>query len=299
MALRQSDFRASKHVRMPLNVGENRMILAHRSWGDESARVALLVHGGRDASTTWKKVGPWLAQSGWHAIAVDLRGHGESRIDPADSEVSLSAVAADLVETVAALRPEVRGVDVLIGHSLGGLVCLKCVAEHPLFARRLIVEDTPGQSFDAVRVSHNTADLIELARSHQNPADVLPERECVTAEELADKAAAAAATDPVFLPKLMRTFNKLDINELVSRSPVPTLVIVGRDYGESIKGSWPTIATYSLLSGEDRHGYMAALAQGSLVEIEAGHYVHTQAFPAFTESVGDWLAQIDVELAGL
>ena len=56
---------------------------ATREWGAGSPKVALLVHGGRDAGTTWKKVGPWLAERGYHAIAVDLPGHGASQVTAA------------------------------------------------------------------------------------------------------------------------------------------------------------------------------------------------------------------------
>jgi pimeloyl-ACP methyl ester carboxylesterase len=266
------------------------MLLANRSWGEGSSKVALLVHGGRDASTTWKKVGPWLADHGWHAIAVDLRGHGQSKIDPASSDRSLSTPASDLIETIATLRPDVDGVDVLIGHSFGALVCLTCVAEHPTFARRLVIEDPVGPSFDPIKGAASTAQLIELARSHPSPAEVLPERNSVEPDELADKAAAAAATDPVYLPEVMRTFVTLDLNGLAAKCPVPALLVVGRDKREVIKLAWPAISEYSSLCGDDRKSFFAALRQGTLVEVEAGHYVHTKAFPRFVESLSKWLS---------
>jgi pimeloyl-ACP methyl ester carboxylesterase len=270
------------------------MLLASRSWGEGSSKVALLVHGGRDASTTWKKVGPWLANRGWHAIAVDLRGHGQSQIDPASCDRTLSTPAADLLETLAALRPDVGGVDLLVGHSFGALVCLTCVAEHPTFARRLVIEDPVGPSFDPIEGADSTANLIALARSHPSPAEVLPERSSVESDELADKAAAAAATDPVYLPEVMRTFVTLDLNGLAVKCPVPSLLIVGRDKGEVIKLAWPAISEYSSLCGDDRKTFFAALRQGTLVELEAGHYVHTKAFPKFVESVDRWLANSQV-----
>lgn len=265
------------------------MKLATREWGAGKDEVAVLVHAGRDSSSTWKDVGPWLAARGYHAIALDLPGHGGSKV-PEGHERSLSRVAADMVETIAAARPDRQGIDLLVGHSLGGICALACVAEYPYFTRRLVVEDTPGQSFDPVAVSHNTASQIELARTHPNPGELLPDRDCVTPAQLADKVAAAIATDPVYLPELMRSFGDADINALVARSPVPTLVIVGRDKGEPITGSWPTIRDYSLLSGSDRAEYVGALKQGTLVEIgEVGHYVHTLAADRFTAALGAWL----------
>jgi pimeloyl-ACP methyl ester carboxylesterase len=251
----------------------------------------LLVHGGRDASTTWKKVGPWLADHGWHTIAVDLRGHGKSQMDPASCDRSLSTPAADLVETVATLRPDVKSVDVLIGHSFGALVCLSCVAEHPTFARRLVIEDPVGQSFDPIKGAASTAQLIELARSHPSPAEVLPDRDSVEPDELVAKVEAAIATDPVYLPEVMRGFVTLDLTGLAARCPVPALLVVGRDKGEAIALAWPAISQYSSLCGEDRKKFFAALRHGTLAELESGHYVHTKAFPSFVESVGNWLSQ--------
>ncbi len=70
------------------------MLLAHRSWGAPAGPLALLVHGGTDASYTWAGVGSWLAERGWHAIAVDLRGHGESSVSIAANEPSLPNMAA-------------------------------------------------------------------------------------------------------------------------------------------------------------------------------------------------------------
>jgi pimeloyl-ACP methyl ester carboxylesterase len=266
------------------------MLLAHRTWGRSDAKVALLVHGGRDASTTWNKVGPWLADLGWHVIAVDMRGHGGSQIDPTTCDRSLSTVAADFVETVRALRPDVDGVDVLMGHSLGGLACLACVAEYPTFARLLIVEDTPGQSFNAKRVSQATARQIEMARSHPSPREVLPEKDSLEPDELDAKVAAAAAADPVYLPELVANFATLDINALVARCQTPTLVVLGRDKGAPVRDGWPEISQYSLLSGSDRTQYLAALSNGTLASVDAGHYVHTKAFAGFTEAVGSWLS---------
>jgi len=115
------------------------MLLAHRSWGAPAGPLALLVHGGTDASYTWAGVGSWLAELGWHAIAVDLRGHGESSVSIAANEPSLPNMAADLVETTASLRPDRADVDLLVAHSLGTRIALACAAWHPTFVQRLVL----------------------------------------------------------------------------------------------------------------------------------------------------------------
>jgi pimeloyl-ACP methyl ester carboxylesterase len=264
------------------------MLLAHRSWGDGADKVALLVHRGRDSSTTWKKVGPRLADQGWHAIAVDLRGHGDSGVDLAACDRSLSTPAGDLVETIAALRPDKQSVDLLVGHAFGALVSLTCAVDHPGFAKRLVLEEPPGPNFDPEKGSEATARLIRLARENPGNPDVLPEKNNVEPDELADKAAAAAAADPDYLPEVIRGFADLDLYAVAGRCSVPTLLVLGRDKGEPFGEGWPTIANYSILAGADRANFRNAFPKAEMIEMEAGHYVHTKALPEFIAAIEAW-----------
>lgn len=91
------------------------VVLPRLAWGDPaSPRTALLVHGlGSSAALMWR-FGVELAERGWHAVAVDLRGHGDA---PRALDYRIEAFAADL----AATAPD-RGDawDLVLGHSLGG-----------------------------------------------------------------------------------------------------------------------------------------------------------------------------------
>jgi len=73
------------------------LTLPRISWGDPASdRRVLLVHGlGSSAALMWR-VGTALADAGWHATAVDLRGHGDA---PRALDYSVAAYAADLVAT--------------------------------------------------------------------------------------------------------------------------------------------------------------------------------------------------------
>ena len=46
------------------------------SWGDPSGRPLILIHGVTASARIWWHVGPALAASGRHVLAVDLPGHG-------------------------------------------------------------------------------------------------------------------------------------------------------------------------------------------------------------------------------
>ena len=81
------------------------------------ARTALLIHGIMSDHRAWHRVSGELVEHGFRVIAVDLAGHGGS---PRARRYSPSTWADDVVETVTPLltgRP-----DVVMGHSLGGLV---------------------------------------------------------------------------------------------------------------------------------------------------------------------------------
>ena len=104
-------------------------VLNTRTWG-RGGPVALLVHGiGADASS-WDRVGPELAARGYRAVAVDLRGHGQS---PRSSSYHPRDLAADLATTAG------PGVALAIGHSLGGW--LLALGARELGPARAVYED--------------------------------------------------------------------------------------------------------------------------------------------------------------
>lgn len=94
------------------------MRLATQVQGTGPRRVAL-VHGLGADGTLWRGLTErLLAEGGTTVTTVDLRGHGAS--DRAQ-DYSVRAFADDLVETLPA------GLDVVVGHSLGGSVLERAV----------------------------------------------------------------------------------------------------------------------------------------------------------------------------
>lgn len=99
----------------------------------------LLVHGfGSNAAATWQTSG-WLralADAGRGALAVDLRGHGESS-KPHESAAYLPGVfASDLACVLDA--EELEAVDVM-GYSMGSQICRALAAVAPDRISRLIL----------------------------------------------------------------------------------------------------------------------------------------------------------------
>lgn len=123
------------------------MLLVASVNGPASGMPVLLAHGGGQTRRAWRKVAARLAGSGFQAISVDLRGHGESPWSP-EGSYDVDDFAADLVAAAQSLdqRPA------LIGASLGGLAGL--IAEGKLqpgtFASLTLVDITPQMEVGGV-----------------------------------------------------------------------------------------------------------------------------------------------------
>lgn len=89
----------------------------------------LIVHGLGEHSGRYAHVARHLAQAGCAVAAYDHRGHGRSQ-GPRGVIPSPDSLLADLGQVIARLRTERPGLPlVLLGHSLGGLVVGRYVAE--------------------------------------------------------------------------------------------------------------------------------------------------------------------------
>lgn len=105
-------------------------------WGSpDSRRQALIVHGlGSSAQTCWR-IGEALAEWGFLATAVDLRGHGYA---PRGSSYRIQDFADDLAQTA----PATTGAwDVVIGHSIGAASAVVAAFQRPEWAQKLVLLD--------------------------------------------------------------------------------------------------------------------------------------------------------------
>lgn len=152
------------------------LLLPRIAWGSPSAsRRALLVHGlGSSGALMWR-LGDALAEAGWHATAVDLRGHGDA---PRSLDYSVAAYGADL----AATRPSDGGSwDAVIGHSLGGAASTVAAASDSAWTRRLVLIDpaihVDGRDAGIVRRSQERAfadtrlEVVQDEHPHWHPQD--------------------------------------------------------------------------------------------------------------------------------
>ncbi|MFZ0712809.1 alpha/beta fold hydrolase, partial [Mycobacterium sp.] len=76
----------------------------------------LMLHGGGQNRFSWKNTGQILADEGFHVVALDSRGHGDSDRAP-DADYDIETLTADVMQVLDAIGRPVM----LIGASMGGL----------------------------------------------------------------------------------------------------------------------------------------------------------------------------------
>jgi pimeloyl-ACP methyl ester carboxylesterase len=96
--------------------------------------LVLLLHGLPTFWWTWSQQLIDLADAGYRAVAVDLRGYGASDKPPRGYDAT--TLAADIAALVTALGEKDA---VLVGNDVGGLLAWTVAAQHPQVVRRIAV----------------------------------------------------------------------------------------------------------------------------------------------------------------
>jgi pimeloyl-ACP methyl ester carboxylesterase len=95
----------------------NRGVASHRP-------TIVMLHGGGQNRHSWKNTGQVLADDGFHVVALDCRGHGDSDRAPR-AEYALEILCKDVLNVLDAIGRPV----VLVGASMGGLTGLLVAEE--------------------------------------------------------------------------------------------------------------------------------------------------------------------------
>ena len=118
--------------------GADGVPLVVESRGDATMPALVFTHGFGQTRHAWDASAATLARAGWHCLAMDARGHGDSGWR-SDGRYDFSQFVDDLVRLarVPADKP------ILVGASMGGLLGLVAQAEHDAFRALVLVDITP------------------------------------------------------------------------------------------------------------------------------------------------------------
>lgn len=113
----------------------------------------ILVHGLAASLHDWEVLVPELVSYSFQAIAVDLFGHGDSPKPDQQELYTITTLFRTFEQWIAQL--ELDTPKMLVGHSLGGHVCLQYALDHPEKISCLVLIDPfyrPGQLSPVLRL---------------------------------------------------------------------------------------------------------------------------------------------------
>ncbi|MCM0608258.1 MAG: lysophospholipase [Ideonella sp. WA131b] len=197
--------------------------------------TVLVVHGLGEHVGRYAHVAEALNGAGWHVSGFDQRGHGRS----GGRQGVLAApdsLLADLGAVVDAVRPRAPGPLVLLGHSMGGAVAARFVAEalapQPAAWSRPL--DGLVLSSPALRAHLSAWQRLQLALGERLMPD-LPQRNGIDAQGLShDEAMVAAYTaDPLVHDRISARLARFildaggQVRAAAPRWALPTLLMWG------------------------------------------------------------------------
>ena len=124
-------------VPMHIWVGHEGVNIAGDTWGDANGPLVMLQHGGGQTRHAWKGAGETLGEAGYHAVAFDARGHGDSNW-AGEGNYSADHMVEDLKCVARALGSDNP---ILVGASMGGGTSLVAIGEKNVPATALVMVD--------------------------------------------------------------------------------------------------------------------------------------------------------------
>lgn len=120
-----------------IDVGEIALSVTEAGSGDD---VVILLHGFPELGHSWRHQLPALADAGYHAVAPDLRGYGDSDAPAQVADYALPKLVGDIVGLISALGAERAH---LVGHDWGGSIAWAMSARAPQLVRSLTILNSP------------------------------------------------------------------------------------------------------------------------------------------------------------
>jgi len=106
-------------------------------WGTRGRPGLVFVHGGAAHAHWWAFLAPMFATR-WHAVALDLSGHGDSGRRQVYSHEAWAREVLAVAE-----HAGFPGPPVVVGHSLGGMVTIQTAADHGDDLAGAVIVDAP------------------------------------------------------------------------------------------------------------------------------------------------------------
>lgn len=265
-------------------------------FGDKEAPPVILLHGGGQTRHAWGSTARRLADAGFQALTLDLRGHGESDWAP-DSDYSMDAFMADLFVVMESFSTP----PAVAGASMGGMTALLAAGEasddHPAMSSLILVDVAPSlepegvlrilefmnSNPDGFETIEEVADLVSNYMPHRpRPKDLSGLSKNL---RLGEDGRYRWHWDPEFLSPERHASNANRPTRLLEAAQaltIPTLLVRGR--------------MSDVVSEEGVSEFLEAAPHARFVDVaDAGHMVAGDRNDVFTDAVVDFLEESSFE----
>lgn len=254
-------------------------------WGDPAAPPVLLLHGAYDHGRMFDGLAPRVAELGYHAVAVDLRGHGDS--GPLDTGFAWTLLHLDLALLIRHLDAGPVG---FIAHSFGGGQATGVAGAWPELVRWIVNIDGLGPPAVALVPPDDIPAEIRRSFDRTDRAVLAPRRPWASIEEMAERRGRnnprlppewalhlarhgarpveggfVWKADPMFGNGIPSEFNVEMLEAELRATRCPVLVLTGTEED-----------TWRELSDEEAAERVAWLRARHEVVPGTGHYVHIE-----------------------
>jgi non-heme chloroperoxidase len=242
--------------------------------GNAQSRPVIFIHGYTDSWRSFEKVLPLLPQE-VHAIAITLRGHGNSS-KPAEG-YDCKTFAADIAAFINAKK---LGPCILAGHSMGGLIVQQFAIDYPQLTRSITIISSDASFADNPGVPEFMNEVMKL----KDPVDY-------SFAEGFQKSTVAQPVDSVFINQCIAESMKLparvwhgcassimktDFTKALQRIAVPVQILWGGKDG--------------FCSRTDQQNLAKRIKNARLVIYEeAGHALHWEEPARFVKDVVEFI----------
>ncbi len=229
--------------------------------------VILFFHGWQDSLHSFDSIVDPLIET-YRIVRLDLPGFGQTELPPKDWSLD------DYIEFVRSFIEKINiNPEYIVGHSFGGRIILKALAQKRLSAKKIVLIASAGVS----RVNQARNMVFNLIAKSGKLLAVIPPFSLLR-KKMREKLYAFAGSDYLSSSSLSSIFLKViseDLSNLVKEVAVPTLLIWGAD-----DKSTP-LADAKFLSGSMKQAQLRVFEN-------RGHYVHQQEPEAVTELIKEF-----------
>ena len=117
------------------------------SAGKENNKKIYFIHGWPELSISWRNQLGFFSDLGFHAIAPDMRGYGQSSVYNKHSDYAQQEIVKDMIDLHAHLG---GGEAIWVGHDWGSPVVWNIASNHDEFVDKIISLCVPFRMQDSI-----------------------------------------------------------------------------------------------------------------------------------------------------